>query len=141
MSHRIKRPLRIRPGDKPAFLIPPSDPSATIVETKEEERLRFCAVITRHGVPLAAVVHIVFEEMAVQNAAVDDRYREFLVGEVIIATDEVPAMAGNVAVGAWHGRVPVFFSADVAVDAVSVLEPVDWAEEGTKTDEEVGSHG
>jgi hypothetical protein len=47
-----------------------------------------------------------------EDAAVDDRNRDFLVVVATVSADKVPSLAGDIFVDAGNWRVPVFFSVD-----------------------------
>lgn len=91
--------------------------------------------------PAAAVFHVIFEEVAVEDAAVDQRDRQFFIVFVPVAGNEMPASSGDVFVDSGDGTVPVFFAMDGTVDALAAVEPVKGAEDGTEAEKEVGGHG
>lgn len=90
--------------------------------------------------PAAPVFHLIFKHVAVQNAAIDERDRDFLFVIVAVLVDEVPSATGDVFVGAGDGALPVFFLLDGSLDALAPLKPVCGAEHSSETEEEVGSH-
>lgn len=92
------------------------------------------------GEPAAAVLHVVFEDEAVEDAAVDEGDGDLLVVVVIVAGDEVPSASRNVLVDAGNRRLPVFFPVKGAIDALATVEPVGGTKGSAQAEEEVGSH-
>lgn len=88
----------------------------------------------------AALFHVRCEEIAMNDAAVDDRTGLGFVLFCVVAADEVPASLREVAVGAWDRRLPVFIFGRMAVNPGPSVEPVKWAEDVPETDEDVWSH-
>lgn len=123
----------IRPGDKIALRIPARNPGISIIQAKEHALDGFGALFELHDVPAAAFLHVVFEQIAMQNATVDKRNRLlFIHGAVlvVVARHEVPTLAGDKRIDAGDWTVPVFSAIDGATDALSTLEPVGGTEEG-----------
>ena len=92
------------------------------------------------GEPAAAVLHVVFEDEAVEDAAVDEGDGDLLVVVVIVAGDEVPSASRDVLVDAGNRRLPVFFPVEGAIDALATVEPVGGTKGSAQAEEEVGSH-
>lgn len=133
-------PLLVWARNEPSTRVPARNPGVSIVEEEEAQFLGGGAVTTRDAMPAASVIHFVFEEVAMKDAAINQRYGNFLV-VVAISRHEMPSVAGVVSVDAWHRGIPVFCFVDGALNAVAPLEPVDRAEDGAQTEEEVGGHG
>lgn len=74
------------------------------------------------------------------DAAVHDRTGFGFVLFCAVAADEVPASLGDVPVGAWNGGFPVLIFGRMAIDPGSFVEPVEWADDVSETDEDVWSH-
>lgn len=137
---RIEVPLLVRPRNEATLGIPGSDPGEAVVETEEHQPLGGGAFVGSNGEPAAAVLHVVFEDEAVEDAAVDEGDGDLLVVVVIVAGDEVPSASRDVLVDAGDGRLPVFFPVEGAIDALAAVEPVGGAEGSAQAEEEVGSH-
>lgn len=75
-----------------------------------------------------------------ENAAVDNRHRDFLICSLSIATDEVPSATGDVSVSSRNRSIPMLFFVDRAMYALAPLEPVNGAEYIAKTDEKIRCH-
>lgn len=73
-----------------------------------------------------------------EDAAVDQRGRDFFIGVASIPADEMPAATWEELVGAWDGGLPVLLF-EVAV-TITLLEPVDWAEDSACAEEEIWGH-
>jgi len=73
-----------------------------------------------------------------EDAAVNQRGGDFFFVFVSIPVDEVPTATWEESVGSWDGRLPVLFLEVVVT--VTLLEPVYWAEDGARAEEEVGCH-
>lgn len=74
-----------------------------------------------------------------EDAAVDERGGDFFFVVLSIPVDEMPAATREEFVGARNGRLPMLLF-EVAV-AIPLLEPVHWAEDHARTEEEIGGHG
>lgn len=94
----------------------------------------------RRGEHAGAVLDLGLEHVAVQNAAVDQGSGGLFVVVGSVAADKVPALFWEELVCSWDGVLPVLFAVDFFVDALAVLEPVDWATEEAQADEEIGGH-
>lgn len=92
------------------------------------------------AVVTAAFLHVRGEEIAMDDAAVDDGTGLGFVPFCTVAADEVPASLRDVAVGAWDRRLPVFLFGRVAVNAGSFVEPVKRADDVPEADEDVWCH-
>lgn len=136
----IKGPLHVRPRQETPLGIPSSDPSVSVIETEEQAFDRRSALFKGNIVPATALFHLIFEDVAVQDAAVDQWHGHFFVVLVAVAVDEMPAAARDVFVDTRHWRLPVLLAMDGTVDALAALEPVDGAEDGPKTEKEVWRH-
>jgi len=135
----VVAPLAVGAWDEPALGVPARNPGVAVVEAEKEELLGLVA-FALDGVPAAALLHLGFEQIAVEDAAVDGRLRDLLVLVGVVATDEVPAAFGDVSVDAGNRRAPVFLHADRVVEALAPLEPVERAAEGAETQEGIGCH-
>lgn len=129
IGKRIEVPLLVWARNEPSTRVPARNPGVSIVEEEEAQFLGGGAVTARDAMPAASVIHFVFEEVAMENAAVNERDRNFPV-VVAIPRHKMPSVAGVVSVGAWHWGIPVFCFVDGALNAVAPLEPVDRAEDG-----------
>lgn len=93
-----------------------------------------------HFVVTTAPFHVGGEEILVDDAAVYNRARLALVLLRAVSSDEMPSSIGDVAVAAWHWRLPVFVLGWVAMNASAPFEPVHRANNISKADEDVWSH-
>lgn len=134
-------PLWIRTRDENPLGIPSSHPSVTIIKTEKHAPSRLSTLFQTDHVPAAAVFHVIFEEVAVEDAAVYQRDGQFLIVFAPVARDEMPASSGYVFIDTGDGTVPVFFAVDGTVDALAAVEPVEGTEDGTEAEKEIGSHG
>lgn len=137
----IKGPLHVRSRQETPLGIPSSDPSVSVIETEEQTPNRRSALFKGDIVPAAALFHLIFKDVAVQDAAVDQWHGHFFVVLVAVAVDEMPAVAGDIFVDTRDWRFPVLLAMDGTVDTLTALEPVDGAEDGSKTEKEVWRHG
>lgn len=139
----VENPLLVRSRDEVAPRIPAGDPGVSIIKTEEHALHRPGAFFQLHGVPATTFLHVVFEEVTVQDAAVDQRDRLLLINDVVIiivARDKMPALTGDISVDTRNRTVPVLFAVDGAVDALTALEPVGRAKEGPEAEEEIRRH-
>lgn len=136
----IQVPLGVRARDETTLGIPAGDPVEAVVEKEETQLLGPGALVQRSREPAAALFEFRLEHVSVEDAAVDKSSRELFVLIGIVAADEMPAAAWEELVRSRDGTFPVLLSVDLAVDAITALEPVDRAADGAQTEEEVGGH-
>lgn len=121
--------------------IPSNHPGATVIKTKKCALDGRGTVFQRNRFGATAALHFVFEDVAVVDTAVDQRNRCFFIILLSVTVHKMPTPSGNVPVDTGDGTVPVFCSADGAVDTLTAMEPVGRTEDGSKTEKEVRSHG
>lgn len=136
----VVTPPAVRSRDEFPPLVPSDHPRITVIQTEEETPLGLAALLLDNGVPAAPPFHIGGEEVAVDDATIDNWLWFLLVLFGIISSDEMPPAAGYVSVDARHGRVPVLILGDRALQTLPLLEQINRAKEIAETDEEVGSH-
>lgn len=136
----VVTPPAVRSRDEFPPLVPSDHPRITIVQTEEETPLGLAALLLDDSVPAASPFHIGGEEVAVDDATIDNWLGFLLVLFGIISSDEMPPAAGYVSIGARHGRVPVLILGDRALQTLPLLEQINRAKEIAEKDEEVGSH-
>lgn len=136
-----KPPFGVGPRNETTLGVPASNPVDTIVEEEEAELLRYAALVQRRREPSATLFEFGFEHVSVENAAVDQSGGSLLIIFASIPVDEMPATTREELVGSRDGSLPVLFVIDVAVDALTTLEPVDWAKYGAQAEEKIGGHG
>lgn len=90
--------------------------------------------------PAAALFEFGLEHVSVEDATVDECGGCFFLKLGIITLNEVPATTGKEFVSPGNGSFPMLFSVGVAVDAITMSEPVCGATEGAQADERVWSH-
>jgi hypothetical protein len=138
----VVAPLPVRTGDEFAARVPADHPREAVVEAKEEAALRLLASFSQvHAVVAAALLHVGGEQVLVHDAAVHHGPGLLLVLLGAVSADEVPSAVGDVAVGPWHGRLPVLVLGWVAVDASALVEPVQGADDVSEAYEDVWGHG
>lgn len=140
VGERVEAPLLIGTRDESALGVPAGNPGVAVVEAEKAQMLGFGANGRGDPVPAASLGHFVFEEVAMEDAAVDHRLGKFLIVLVSIAVDQMPSMTGDVSVDAGNGAIPVLFFLDRALDSITALKPIDGTEDGAKAEEEVWGH-
>lgn len=140
VGERVEAPLLVGAGDEFALGVPAGHPGMAVIEAEKAQMLRFGAIERGDPVPGASFGHFVFEEEAMEDAAVDHGPREFLIVLFSIAVDQVPSMTGDVSVDPRDGAIPVLFFLDRALNSVTALEPIDGTEHGAKTEKEIRRH-
>lgn len=133
-------PLRIWTRQATPFGIPSIHPGIAVIKTEEQALDGRSALFQGNIVPAATLIHLIFEDVAVEDATVDQRDGDFFIVFVAVAVDEMPAPSGEVFVDTRGGTLPVFLAIDGTVNALTALEPVDGTEEGSKTEKEVWRH-
>lgn len=88
-----------------------------------------------------AFLHVRSEEIAMDDAAINDRSRFGFILLCPISTDQVPASLGDEAICTRDRRLPVFVSGEMAVDLGSSVEPVKRADDAPEADKDIGCHG
>lgn len=137
----IEPPLGVRARNETALGIPASDPVDAIVEKEETQLLRLGTLVQRGREPAATLFEFGLEHVSMEDAAVDQSGGSFFVIFASIAVDEMPATTREELVSTRDGSLPVLLAVDIAVDALTSLEPVDWAADGAQAEEKVGGHG
>lgn len=99
------------------------------------------ALVQRSRKQAATLFEFRLEHVSVKDAAVHESGRDLFILLGIVTADEMPSAAWEELVRSRDRAFPVLLSVDVALVAITALEPVDRAEGGAQTNEEVGGHG
>lgn len=134
----IEPPLGVRARNEASLGVPASDPVNAVVEEEKAQLFRTPPPMQWGIEPAAAFLQFGFKHVTVEDAAIDQRSREFFIVFAPIPMDEVPSATREELVCSRDGGFPVLFF-EIAV-AIALLEPVGRAEDGARTEEEVGGH-
>lgn len=102
----------VRAGDEVSLRIPPGNIGVSVIKTEKQKLLRTVSIFGSDGEPAASFSDFVLEKVLMEDAAVDDGNRDFLIVVAAVSGDKVPSLAGDIFVDARNWRVPVFFSVD-----------------------------
>lgn len=130
---QVKVPTLVRTGDESPLRVPSGDIGVFVVE-EEEQKLLGLASVNADSMPLASVLHLVLEDVSVEDAAVDYRNRDFLIVLAAVPADEMPSLAWDVLVDAGDWGSPMFLPMDGTLNALSTLEPVRGAKDSPQTE-------
>ena len=134
----IEPPLGVRAKNEVSPSVPASDPMNAVVKEEKAKLFRTAALVQRDLEPAAALLQFGFKHVTVEDATVDECSRDFFIVFAPVPMDEVPSATFEELVGSRDGGIPVLFF-EIAV-TVALLEPVGRAEDGARTEEEVGCH-
>ncbi|KAK9574693.1 hypothetical protein V6Z77_001488 [Aspergillus fumigatus] len=133
-------PLLVRARNERSFGVPPGDPGVAIIEKEEEQSFGLRAFVQSHRLPATSVLHFVFEDVSMEDAAVDQRDGDFLLVFAVVPLNEMPSPTRDVLVDARNRAFPMFLLEDGSLNALAALEPVSRAEDCAKADEKVWRH-